>query len=83
MARRPKWALNFLRQLVLTGDPRLAAEAAGVAYADVCRRRLSDWDFAGMWRAALNMRVRWLELQRRYPDIGRRPAPPLRDRDEP
>jgi hypothetical protein len=74
MTNAKSWKVSFLRQLVLTGDARLAAAALHIPYADVCRRRLRDREFAGLCEAALNMRVRWLELRRRFPDIGGEPA---------
>jgi hypothetical protein len=64
MEKSKSWKIPFLRQLVLTGDARRAAAALEIPYADVCRRRLGDREFGGLWEAALNMRVRWLELRR-------------------
>jgi hypothetical protein len=83
MAKSKRWKIPFLRQLVITGDARLAAAALHIPHADLCRRRLRDREFGGLWEAALNMRGHWLELRRPYPDLGGGPASPLRDREEP
>jgi hypothetical protein len=64
---KQRWTLSFLRQLTLTGNARLAAERAGLDYTMVCGRRLREREFAGLWEAALNMRVHWLEWHRRFP----------------
>lgn len=66
---KPRWTMAFLRELTRTGDARLAAERCGLDYSEVCRRQLRERDFAGLCVAALNMRVRWLELRRRFPDV--------------
>jgi hypothetical protein len=68
MANPDNSTLTFLRKLALTGNARVAAEAVGVPFAEICRRRLRDAEFAGLWVAALNMRERWLELKRRFPN---------------
>jgi hypothetical protein len=68
MANPDNSTLTFLRRLAFTGNARIAAEAVGVPFADICRRRLQDQEFAGLWVAALNMRERWLELKRRFPN---------------
>lgn len=53
--RRP-WTGSFLRELVMTGDSRLAAARAGVDHAEVWVRRMAEPNFAGYWEAALRMR---------------------------
>ena len=54
--KRRRWTLAFLRELMMTGDSRLAAERAGVGHSEVWVRRMAEPHFAGYWDAALRLR---------------------------
>lgn len=51
-----RWTASFLRELVMTGDARLAAGRAGVDHSEAWMRRLEEPHFARYWEAALRMR---------------------------
>ena len=59
-SKRRRWTLDFLRELTLTGDVRLAAARVGVEHAEVWLRRLQEPHFAGYWDAALRLRQDFL-----------------------
>lgn len=56
-SRRRRWTASFLRELLMTGDARTAAQRAGVDHSEVWVRRLEEPNFAGYWDAAVRLRA--------------------------
>jgi hypothetical protein len=91
-SKRRQWTGQFLRELTLCGDPRLAAERAGVTPGEAWIRRMAEPHFASYWDAALRLRADLVEgilgavtdtrppsphSQRRSPSLRRNSTGPL------
>ena len=72
-SKRRRWTLDFLRELTVSGDARVAAERAGVDHSEVWLRRLQEPHFAAYWEAALRLRADFAARIERGPS-----GPPLR-----